>query len=201
MTLVRLVSLIALLATGSPALSNWEAREGDKTEAKAAIAIEKLHDRMPQTQSYLDQAYAFAIYPSVTRIGFGFGGALGKGVVIEGEKTIGKSSYRQFSSGVQAGARNFTMILFFKDKSALELFQAGKVHLMGQAGLAIGPVGVAGTPGYNDGVAVITMTRFGLMAEFSISGAKFTYKPTATHRETATSPDRVADDHALRSGR
>ena len=69
------------------------------------------------------------------------------------------------------------MIVFFKDKQALEYFQLAKTQFMGQAGLAVGTVGVAGTPTYNEGVAVVTVTRLGLMGEFTVSGAKFTYKP------------------------
>ena len=51
---------------------------------------------------------------------------------------------------------------------------------MGQAGIALGSFGAAGTPAYNEGVAVVTVTRLGLMGEFTISGAKFTYEPVAT---------------------
>jgi lipid-binding SYLF domain-containing protein len=71
------------------------------------------------------------------------------------------------------------MIIFFKDQQALEYFQSSKTQFMGQAGLAVGTLGVAGTPAYNDGVAVVTLTRVGLMGEFTVSGAKFTYKPLA----------------------
>jgi hypothetical protein len=69
------------------------------------------------------------------------------------------------------------MVIFFKDSDALERFKKGNVEFLGQAGIALATVGVAGTPAYNDGVAIITMTRFGLMGEFTISGAKFSYKP------------------------
>ena len=65
----------------------------------------------------------------------------------------------------------------FTDKEALEQFQARKLPFMGQAGLAVANAGIAGTPAFNDGVAIITATRLGLMYEFTISGAKFTYKP------------------------
>ena len=69
------------------------------------------------------------------------------------------------------------MVVFFKDKEALEYFKERKIQFLGQAGLAVATVGIAGTPAYNDGVAIITVTRLGLMAEFTYSGAKFTYKP------------------------
>ena len=72
------------------------------------------------------------------------------------------------------------MIVVFKDREALEYYQTGKTQFMGQAGIALGSFGAAGTPAYNEGVAVVTVTRLGLMGEFTISGAKFTYEPVAT---------------------
>ncbi len=173
------VLALALLAASLPAVADWEADPDDKVQVKAAQAIEAFRERVPRTEPYFQQAYGFAIFPSTTRVGFGFGGAYGKGIVVEGDRAVGRSKYWQFTSGIQAGARNFSMIIFFKDKEALEYYQAGKIQFMGQAGVAVGTVGAAGTPAYNEGVAVVTMTRFGLMGEFTVSGAKFSYKPIA----------------------
>ena len=159
------------------AVADWEASPGDKVQVAAANSVAAFKQNISPTGPYFDLAYGYAVFPSVTRVGLGFGGAYGKGIVIDGDTAVGTSKYWQFTSGIQAGARNFSMIIFFKDKEALEYFQSGKTQFMGQAGLAFANVGVAGTPGYNDGVAVVTMTRFGLMAEFTISGAYFSYKP------------------------
>jgi lipid-binding SYLF domain-containing protein len=175
-----LVLIGALLLASLPAFAAWEANVDDKVQVKAAAAIDRLRERVPRTQAYFEQAYAFAIFPSVTRIGLGFGGAYGRGIVIEGDSLVGRSKYKQFTSGIQAGARNFSMIVFFKDREALEYYQTGKTQFMGQAGIALGSFGAAGTPAYNEGVAVVTVTRLGLMGEFTISGAKFTYEPVAT---------------------
>jgi len=175
-----LVLIGALLLASFPAFAAWEANVDDKLQVKAAAAIDRLRERVPRTQAYFEQAYAFAIFPSVTRIGLGFGGAYGRGIVIEGDSLVGRSKYKQFTSGIQAGARNFSMIVFFKDREALEYYQTGKTQFMGQAGIALGSFGAAGTPAYNEGVAVVTVTRLGLMGEFTISGAKFTYEPVAT---------------------
>ncbi len=68
------------------------------------------------------------------------------------------------------------MIILFKDKEALEYFKRAKLQFLGQAGLAAGTKGIAGTPAYNEGVAIFTVTRLGLMGEFSASGARHTYK-------------------------
>ncbi len=168
---------IAALLIGQSVSAAWEADSGDKIQVKAALAISDFRERIPRTQQYFEQAYGYAILPSVTRVGFGFGAAYGKGIVIEGDGAIGRTKFWQFSSGIQAGAKNYSMIVFFKDKQALDYFKTGELHFAGQAGLTFATVGVAGTPAYNDGVAIVTMTRFGLMGEFSASGVKFSYKP------------------------
>lgn len=174
--------LMALMASWLticlPAHADWSANPDDKVQVKAEQAIAAFRERVPRTEMYFDQAYGFAVFPSITRVGFGFGGAYGKGIVIEGSATAGTTKYWQFTSGIQAGARNFGMIVFFKDKAALENYQESKTQFMGQAGIALGTLGAAGTPAYNDGVAVVTLTRFGVMGEFTISGARFSYKPT-----------------------
>ena len=169
--------IISWVLPVSPAQADWIADSSDKVQVKSEAAIAAFRERVPRTEMYFEQAYGYAIFPSVTRAGFGFGGAYGKGIVVEGSTAVGSTKYWQFTSGIQAGARNFSMIVFFKDKAALENYQASKTQFMGQAGLALGTKGIAGTPAYNDGVAVVTLTRFGVMGEFTISGARFSYKP------------------------
>ncbi len=170
------LAAFASLLVALPAAAEFAADPDDKRQVNAATAIEIMRSRIPRSEQYFNDAYGIAVLPSVTRFGIGFGGAYGKGIVIEGDTAIGGTGFWQFTSGLQAGIRNFTMVLFFKDKEALEDYKEGKLQFMGQAGLAIATVGIAGTPTYNEGVAIITMTRLGLMGEFSYSGAKFTYK-------------------------
>ena len=187
----RLLFALVPILLAAAAHADWDPEPSDKIQVKAATAIEAFRERVPRTGAYFDQAYGYAIFPSVTRAGFGFGGAYGKGIVVAQDRVVGSSKYWQFTSGIQAGARNFSMIIFFRDKAALEYFQAGKIQFMGQAGIAAGKVGVAGTPAYNYGVAVVTLTRLGLMAEFTVSGAKFSYRSIARAQEPIDpSPER-----------
>ena len=176
---MKLIAIVLIAALPSLAIADWAADPSDKVQVKASASVTAFRDSIPRTGPFFEEAYGYAIYPSITRIGFGFGGAYGKGVVVAGDNVSGHSKYWQFTSGIQAGAKNFSMIIFFRDREALEYFQQGKTQFMGQAGIAVGTLGAAGTPGYNDGVAVITMTRLGLMGEFTVSGAKFSYKPIA----------------------
>jgi lipid-binding SYLF domain-containing protein len=173
----RIGALLTCLVMSPLATAQWQADEDDKTQVAAQAAILQVKERIPRSLPYFEDAYAIAVLPSVTRFGIGFGGAYGRGIVIEGEDLIGTSGFWQFTGGIQAGIKNFSMVVFFKDKEALDYFKERRIQFLGQAGLAVATVGVAGTPAYNDGVAIITVTKLGLMAEFTYSGGKFTYKP------------------------
>jgi lipid-binding SYLF domain-containing protein len=174
---MKLIALLFIAALPSVAVADWAADPSDKVQVKASAAVEAFRENTPRAEPFFAQSYGYAIFPSITRIGFGFGGAYGKGIVVAGDTVSGHTRYWQFTSGIQAGAKNFSMIIFFRDKEALEYFQMGKTQFMGQSGIAVGTMGAAGTPGYNDGVAVVTMTKLGLMGEFTVSGAKFSYEP------------------------
>lgn len=177
---LSLLLALALLPWGnSVSFADWQADPDDKLQRRAAQTIEDFRDRVERSHPYFDDAYAYAIWPGITRIGLGFGGAYGKGIVVEQDETVGTVGYWQFSSGIQAGAKNFSMILFFKNKEALEGLKRGDMQFMGQAGIDIGTFGAHGTPTYNEGVAVIPLTRFGLMGEFAATGVKFNFKPVS----------------------
>ena len=175
---------ILLLAAATPAANaQWEPDQSDKRQVAAAKAIERIRDQVERSAVFFDDAYAMAIFPSITRVGFGFGGAYGRGIVLEGDELIGRTSYSQFTSGIQAGAKNFSMIVFFKDEAALNEYRESRTQFLGQAGVSVATVGAEGTPAYNDGVTIITATKFGLMGEFTISGAKFRFIPKSKAEE------------------
>jgi len=170
--------LVCLIFTLHPVASaQWQADPDDKRQIKAARAIDKIKAKVERSHPYFEEAYAYAVWPGITRVAFGFGGAYGKGVVVEQDEAVGTVSYWQFSSGIQAGAKNFVMVVFFKDKESLESLQRGEMQFAGQAGVDVITLGAHGTPTYNEGVAIIPLTNLGLMAEFSASGVKYNYKP------------------------
>ncbi len=174
--LVTVLACCWCLSGANLALADWQADPNDRKQLQAESAIARFKEKIPRSATYFENAYGFAILPAVTRAAIGFGGAYGKGLVIEGETLIGKTGFWQFTSGLQLGAKNFSMIVFFKDKDALEYFKTRQVQFTGQAGLDLATYGVAGTPAYNEGVAIITLTNLGLMGEFSYGGIKFTYQ-------------------------
>jgi lipid-binding SYLF domain-containing protein len=174
---IVVVGAILGLCLSTSAYADWQPDASDKMQAKAYAALTKFKDKHPQMQSYFEQAHGYAIIPGITRIAVGFGLAYGKGLVMEGNELIGWTSYSQLSSGVQLGAKYFSMILFFKDGAALDDYKNYQVRFLAQAGVDLATVGISGTPAYNDGVAIFAITRFGLMVEISYSGARFKYRP------------------------
>lgn len=171
-----LVALLTLgLGTGSAA--EWQAEEGNRLQERAEKAIARVRAEVERSHPYFEDAYAMAVWPGITRVALGFGGAYGKGVVIEQGEAVGTANYWQFSSGIQAGAKNFALIIFFKDKETLEGLKRNNTQFTGQAGIDVLTFGAAGTPAYNEGVALIPLTNLGLMAEFSAAGVWFRYRP------------------------
>lgn len=174
---------IVVSCLNAPASAEWQADTADKKQANAATAIARFREKMPGIESYFDQALGYAIIPGITRVGIGFGGAYGRGLVVEGDKLIGNTSFSQFTSGLQLGVKYFSMIVFFKDQVALDDYKKSQMQFLGQAGIDVATFGVSGTPTYNEGVALFAVNRFGLMAEFSYSGARFKFKPLDSNNQ------------------
>ena len=172
-----LCTAILGLCLASPSFADWQADTSDKKQANAATAIAKFKEKYPSLDTYFEHAHGYAIIPGVTRAAIGFGAAYGRGLVVEGDDLVGWTSFSQLSSGLQLGAKYFSMIVFFKDQADIDEYKQSRFQFLGQAGIDLATVGVSGTPAYDEGVAIFAMTRLGLMAEFSYSGARFKYKP------------------------
>jgi lipid-binding SYLF domain-containing protein len=150
-----------------------------------------------EAQGFFENAYGYAVFPTVGKGGFFVGGAFGRGQVYVGSAVTGDTSLSQISFGFQLGGEAFSEIIFFKNKAAYDDFASGKLRFSAQAqAVAIvagaqaqtGSTGTssgAGVPGgmkqfrgvYNNGMAVFTYIKGGLMYEASVAGQKFTFEP------------------------
>jgi lipid-binding SYLF domain-containing protein len=175
--LAAVFAVLVMLVTNQAAAEAWQPAAGDRLQERAAKAIDRIRAEVERSHPYFEDAYAIAVWPGITRLAAGFGGAYGKGIVIEQGKAMGTVKYWQFSSGIQAGAKNFALVIFFRDKETLDGLKRNKVQFTGQAGIDVLTFGAAGTPAYNEGVALIPLTNLGLMAEFSAAGVWFRYRP------------------------
>jgi lipid-binding SYLF domain-containing protein len=155
-----------------------------------------------ESAKFFRRSYAYAVFPNIGEGAFLVGGAYGKGRVYVHEQPVGDAAMKQLSVGFQAGGQDFSEIIFFQDKRALDQFESGKfefsagakaVAITAAANASAGTDGVtsgasggkkdATTDGaYNDGVAVFTIAKGGLMYAAALAGQKFTYKSSGTDK-------------------
>jgi lipid-binding SYLF domain-containing protein len=147
---------------------------------------------------FFESAHAYAVFPTVGKGGLGIGGSHGKGQVYQGGKVIGFTSTSDVSIGLQAGGQAYSQVIFFQDAAALEKFTSGNfefaasasaIAVQSTAGATAGTEGVTASAGgsktekaaagaeYQNGMAVFTMAKGGLMYAATIAGQKYTYKP------------------------
>ena len=147
--------------------------------------------------SLFRSAYGYALFPTIGKAGFVFGGAYGKGRVYRGGQYIGNTDMTQATVGFQLGASGFSQVVFFEDKRALDEFTRGNfefgadaqavaitaaagasANTSGSSATASGGKNNANTVGsYHKGMATFTITKGGLMYEVSVGGQKFSYTP------------------------
>ena len=150
-----------------------------------------------ESSSFFHKSYAYAVFPTVGEAGFVVGGALGKGHVYVHGRLIGDTTMGQASVGFQAGGKAYSQIIFFEDKQALEKFESGTFQFeAGASAIAItasasASVGTSGTSAgasadenvaratgaYQNGMAVFTIAKGGLMYAATIAGQKFSFTP------------------------
>lgn len=145
-----------------------------------------------QSQGFFENAYGYAVFPSIGKAGFVVGGAFGKGRVYRGGVVTGDTSITQMSVGFQLGGEVFSEIIFFENKAAYERFTAGNFEFTATAqavAIVFGAQAQTGTTGtsagagdvqfrgvYQNGMAVFTHVTGGLMYEASLAGQKFSFE-------------------------
>lgn len=140
-------------------------------------AMEILEDADSKLEEWFDEAYGYALFPSVYKGGIGFGGARGKGEVYEKGKFIGEARLTQASIGFQLGFQGYIEIIFFEKKANLQNFKKSKFELSAQASAVAAAEGAAANAKYEHGVAIFTVAKGGLMYEASVGGQKFEFIP------------------------
>jgi lipid-binding SYLF domain-containing protein len=157
----------------------------------------KVFKKSQAVQPFFENAYGYAVFPTIGKGGVGIGGAYGKGQLYRGGKVTGTTSLVKATIGFQLGGQVFSEIIFFQDKRAYDEFTGGNFEFDAVASAVAITAGVqakAGTEGatagasagpatgeqaktsYKKGMAVFVHTKGGLMYEAAIGGQKFSYK-------------------------
>jgi lipid-binding SYLF domain-containing protein len=150
-----------------------------------------------ESGEFFSKSYGYALFPTIGKAGVGVGGAHGKGRVYVKGKVVGDASMTQITAGLQLGGQAYSQIVFFENKAAFDRFTSGRFEFGAEAtavAITAGASAQASTGGtgagasvdedkatnagvYQNGMAVFTLTKGGLMYEATIGGQKFGYKP------------------------
>lgn len=156
-----------------------------------------LFKRAGATANFFKTSYGYAVFPTIGKGGFFIGGAHGDGRVYQHGHHIGNTSMTQVSVGFQFGGQAYSEMVFFQNPAALKLFETGNFSLSadvnavaltaavsasaGTAGTAAGASGnkthATAAGHYQNGVAVFTIAKGGLMYQAAVAGQKFTFTP------------------------
>jgi lipid-binding SYLF domain-containing protein len=144
---------------------------------------------------FLNNCYAYAVFPTIGAGGLVIGGARGRGQVYVHDRLVGDAVMTQLSVGLQLGGKAYSEIIFFQDKGYLDEFESGKFEFAaGASAVAItagasasvgtdrasseasgGPKDATTNGDYQTGMAVFTIAKGGLMFAADITGEKFVY--------------------------
>jgi len=173
---VPAVGIALFAATGCETAPKSEVqRENLLDEGKTSLnGMKNVDDTL---SSFVDRGYGYAIFPNVGKGGFVAGGAYGRGSVYEQGKFIGYADVRQGTVGLQAGGQNFSELVIFENKTALDNFINNKLEFAANASAVALKPGVSKSANFEKGVAVFTQPKGGLMFEAAIGGQQFTFVP------------------------
>lgn len=138
--------------------------------------IKNLIANHPGLESDFEKAYGYAVFPKITKAGLGIGGAGGKGLVLENDKVIGLTKLSQATIGLQAGGQQYSQVMFFEDKAALDKFTNGKFKFSSEASAVALKAGASAEIAYNEGIATVIESEKGAMAEASLGTQKFKFE-------------------------
>jgi len=167
------VFFILFAVSANAQTESWD----PELEEKAEHAISEMTIKNVYIESYMEESYAYAVYPSIGKGAIVIGGAHGRGLVYQKGNIVGETKMTQVSIGFQWGGQAYSEIIFFKDEAAFISFKRNELEFSGQMSAVAIKTGVSADIAYENGVGVFTMTKAGLMYEASLGGQKFKYFP------------------------
>lgn len=179
----RVLALGLLAAASGCGGSGWhpdypeDSKPSVAASPEAAETLARFQERDPGLARFIDEAYGVAVFSTVGKGAIAIGGAHGKGEVYERGQLVGSSRVTQVTLGLALGGQSYSELIFFEDKAALDEFKAGNFELGAQASAVAVTAGASTDASYDDGVAIFTMPKGGLMYEAAVAGQKFSYTP------------------------
>jgi len=149
----------------------------DALDASVENSLNMMRSEDATFGRFLDDAYAYAVYPTVGKGGLIVGGAYGKGEVFDHGRMIGYSDLTQATVGGTIGGQAYTEVVAFENKAALDKFLDKEYAFDASVSAVALKSGVAKTSRFQNGIAVFKYIKGGLMADASVGGQRFRFTP------------------------
>jgi lipid-binding SYLF domain-containing protein len=190
--LIILTLAICFLAVASysKTFAGWDPAKAEQERKAAAETIAKFKEKDPSMERFFDNAWGYAVFPTVGTGALIVGGAHGTGLVYKSVRVsgvmhpyqsmgeiVGRSKLSQGTIGLQAGGQAYSEIIFFKDKATFDSLKDGKLKLAAKASAIAVTASASADADYDSGVAVFTMGKGGLMLQAAIGGQQLTFEP------------------------
>ena len=153
-------------------------RARDRIDNNVASAVRDMKILHPFTVDLANNAAGMLVMPKIRKAGFGLGGSYGEGSLLIGGAPVDYYNLIAASFGFQAGAQQFSSVLFFMDSNHLREFRERDGWTLGadlEFTLLDNAAGAAGIDNntYPDAVYAIVFNQGGLMVGASLEGAKY----------------------------
>ncbi len=177
--LVALTGTAAIVAwiTAAPAVARDRDSDRGRHELREAEATVATFRARPELHPYFNEAYGYAVFPTVGKAAFFLGGAYGTGKVWGQGKLIGNARVSKASVGFQVGGEAYSEIIFFRSRRALEKFKRSELAFDAEVSAAAPTAGANLEAAWSHGVAVFARSKGGLMASASVGGQTIEFEP------------------------
>ncbi len=150
---------------------------GARIDYRVDLALNQMYSEIPGSRDLADRAAGMLVMPTVTKAGFGIGGAYGEGSLQIHEATVDYYSMAAGTYGFQLGLEQYAHTLFFMNEQSLSEFRASSGWQLGADAEYVfkttgDSVGVDTTELRSPIVALI-FGRAGLIVGATLEGTKY----------------------------
>jgi len=167
----------AFAQTAETAKTPEQTRQELRKDVESTIAHYKNAD--PGIARFFKQSAGYVVFPKVGKAGYIVGFGRGDGELFEKGRVQGVATITVGTVGLQAGVQEYSEIVFFETRAALDRFKQNKFEFAASASAVIVKAGAAASQKYRDGVAVFTQPSGGAMVEAAVGSQKFSFKADA----------------------
>jgi len=177
MSLLRFTTVVlATLLSGALSSSSFAASKTE-LDARVRTAITELYEKAPEARELANKASGVLVFPRAIKVGLGFGGKVGEGVLLINGIPVQYYRLTAGSFGFQLGAQARSEVLMFMTSDSLENFRNSQGWEAGVDGsVALIEFGVGDSVNTNSGrdpIIGFIYGNKGLMYDLSLEGTKY----------------------------